>query len=130
MSFRRSALRRALLLLSILAPLPVAAQPPRNHDPLCAGLVNLVAAAPSGFDYVPRDTRQIAGSIEERRGITRTGDGPPRAVFYAVMMRDNSRERPNPVQARFRTLQAAIARCLPAAQAAPVAEGPRGALAT
>lgn len=123
-------MRRALLLISILAPLQAAAQPARNADALCTGLHYLVAAAPSGFDYVPRDPRQIPGSIEERRGIVRTGDGPPRAVFYAVMLRDASRERPNPVQARFRSLQAAIARCLPDAQAAPVSEGAHGAMAT
>ena len=127
-------MRRLVLLLPLL-PSPALGQgagPSAAHgrpDAFCNGLRQLVGAAASGFDYLPRDSRLLPGSIEERRGITRSGDGPPRAVFYAVMLREAAREGPNPAAARFRTLQAEITRCLPDAQAAPAAEGQGGAVA-
>lgn len=121
------ALRRLLTLLVLLAaPLPALAQGQPRQDPFCTALRQLVTAAASGFDYVPRGQRLIPGSVDERRGVTRTGDGPPRGVIYAVMLRDQSRQRPNPVVARFTALQGQITRCLPEAEAGPVVQGQGG----
>lgn len=118
-----------VLLTLLAAPLPAAAQAHAN-DAFCAGLRQLVAAAASGFDYLPANQRLLPGSIAERRGVTRSEGGPPRAAFFAVMLRDASAQRPNPAEARFRALQAAIPRCLPDVAAGPGGEGPRGAVAS
>lgn len=121
-------MRRSLLLLPLLlAPLAARAEAPPS--PFCAGLRRLVAAAASGFDYLPANQRLLPGSVEERRGITRTEGGPPRAVFYAVMLQDASRRHPNPVEARFHALAAEITRCLPDATASPAQVREGGAVA-
>ncbi|MBX9700255.1 MAG: hypothetical protein K2X74_12515 [Acetobacteraceae bacterium] len=124
---------RRLALICVLAltlpPEATAQGSRRGDDPFCTALRQVVNAAGSGFDYLPRNQRLLPGSVEERRGITRTGDGPPRAVVYAIMLRDNSGERPSPAAARFQALQAAISRCLPDAQASPPQAAPRGATA-
>ena len=122
-------MRRLALLPLLVAPLPADAQQ-HAPDAFCAGLRQLVAAAASGFDYLPANQRLLPGSIEERRGITRSEGGPPRAAFFATMLRDASAQRPNPAQARFHALQAAIPRCLPDAAAGPGGEGPHGGVAS
>lgn len=116
-------------LLAVALPLLAAPASALAADAFCTGLSTLVAAASQGFDYLPRGGRLLPGSIEERRGITRTGDGPPRAVFFAVMLRDPAAQHPNPVQSRFRALQTAIGQCLPEAEARPAADGQGGAVA-
>lgn len=127
-------MRRLVLLLPLL-PSPALGQgagPSAAHgrpDAFCNGLRQLVGAAGSGIADLPRDSRLLPGSIEERRGITRSGDGPPRAVFYAIMLREPARAGPSPVAARFRALRGVITHCLPDAQAAPAAEGQGGTTA-
>jgi len=113
-------------MLPLLAPAPAEAQAP---GPCCAGLRQLVAAAGSGFDYLPTGQRLLPGSIEERRGTLEAQGGPPRAVFYAIMMRDASARRPNPVEAHFHALSAEIGRCMPEAEASPARPGQGGAVA-
>jgi hypothetical protein len=125
--------RLALLLLPLLVPLDAAAQQrnaPRGQDAFCAALTQLAGAAGSGFDYLPRGQQLIPGSVNERRGIAArgSGGGPPRAAFFAVMMRDESRQRPNPVVPRFEQLRQQITRCLPDAVANPVTLGQGGAV--
>jgi hypothetical protein len=122
--------RLALLLLPLLAPDAAEAQQrnQRGPDPFCAALTRIVGAAGSGFDYLPRDQRLIPGSLNERRGIARAANGPPRAAWFAVMMRDESRERPNPVIPRFDQLRQQVTRCLPEATAMPVTPGQGGAV--
>jgi hypothetical protein len=121
-----------LLAAAALLPLPAPAQPPQQHGEaaaFCAALRRLAAAAASGFDSVDRAPHLVPGSVEERRGVTAAADGPPRAVLYAVMARAPSRQRPNPVAARFEALRAEVARCLPEAEAGPVTQGQGGAQA-
>jgi hypothetical protein len=129
----RLAVRLAPLLLAAatLAPPPAAAQAQPHGEPaaFCAALRRLAAAAASGFESIDRAPHLIPGSVEERRGVTAAADGPPRAVLHAVMLRDPSRQRPNPVVARFEALRAEITRCLPEAEAGPVAQGQGGAQA-
>jgi hypothetical protein len=115
---------RRLLPLALLPSLPAMAE---TAGPFCAALRELAVAAADGFESVPRGGHKLPGSVEERRGITRSGDGPPRAVFYAVMLRDGSRQHPNPADARFRALGAEIPRCLPEAEAVSAAERQGGA---
>jgi hypothetical protein len=99
----------------------------RAQDAFCTGLRQLVAAAPQGFDSVPRSPRALAGSVTERRGMLTLPDGLEHAAFFAIMLRDDSGQRPGPTPARFNSLHAAIARCLPDAAAAPVATTVDGA---
>lgn len=125
--------RLGFLLLPLLASVEASAQQraaPGGPDPFCAALTRVVGAAGSGFDYLPRNQQLLPGSINERRGIVRTGDGPPRAAFFAVMMRDESRQRPNPVVPRFAELQRQITRCLPEAQVTGPTTGQGGAVAS
>jgi hypothetical protein len=119
--------RRLAVILPLLAPLPAGAQ---ATDAFCAGLLQLVAGAAQGFAEMPRTGGVLHGSIEERRGVTSTDDGPPRAVYYAVMLRDDARRRPNPADGHFRRLQAEIARCLPQAQPSALTPGQGGARIT
>lgn len=118
--------RLALLLLPLLAPLEAEAQQ-RGPDAFCTALTRLVTAAGASFDYIPRNQQLIPGSISERRGVARTGDGPPRAAIFATMMRDESRQRPNPVVPRFEQLRQQVTRCLPDAVPGPVTPGQGGA---
>lgn len=123
--------RLALLLLPLLAPADAEAQSrnaQRGQDPFCAALTRLVGAAGASFDYLPRNQQLVPGSISERRGVARTGDGPPRAAIFAVMMRDESRQRPNPVIPRFEQIRQQVTRCLPDAVANPVTPGQGGAV--
>jgi hypothetical protein len=106
-------LRRLIPLLAILLPSTLAAQP---ADRFCAGLRQLVAATQSSFEYLPQGVQLLPGSIAERRGITSSDGGPARAAIFAVMLRTPSRQRPNPVEARARALEAEISRCLPGAE--------------
>jgi hypothetical protein len=126
---RRFALRRLMLLLPFLAPLPAEASAEADAA-FCTGLRRLVVAAAEGFVNIPGNTRLLPGSIEERRGVTRSPDGPPRAVVYAVMLRDNSRQHPNPADARYRALQGAIGHCLPDAEVLAASDRPTGATAS
>lgn len=119
------ALLRFCLLVALLLPLPAAAQAP---DAFCLSLRRLAEGAANGFDYIPQGGHVIPGSVFERRGVFQDQDGPARAAYIALLA--TSRERPSPIEARFRHVQAEIARCLPDAQAAPLQQVQRGAIAT
>jgi hypothetical protein len=114
-------LRRLALLATLLAPLPAEAQ-----DAFCAGLQRLVRGAANGFLEIPAGGRILHGSLEERRGVVRSEEGPARGGYLALMLTAPSRERPNPAVTRFHALQAEIARCLPDAQAGQVQRVDRG----
>ncbi len=119
-------LRRFLRMLSpaLLASLPAAAE---ASEAFCASLRQLAVAAAEGFVNVPPGRHLVPGSIEERRGVTRSGDGPPRAVLYVTMVRDNSRQHPNPAEGRFRAYATEIPACLPDAEAVSSADRSGGA---
>ena len=118
-------MRRLTLLPLLLAPLPGEAQ---AQDAFCTGVRTVVAGAAQDFAEMPLARQIIHGSVTERRGMT-PGD-PPRAAFYAIMLRDNSERAPRDADARFRALEAEITRCLPQAAASGVNRGDRGSYMT
>lgn len=120
-------MRRKLLALTLLASLPVEAMADRAF---CASLQGLTAAAQSRFDWLPHTGRNVAGSIEERRGVVQSVSGQPHGIYYALMVRHDSRQQPNPVPERFTALQREVGQCLPDASFLGVTEGQGGALAT
>ena len=118
-------MRRLALFPLLLAPISAEAQ-----DAFCTGLRQIVQAAAQDFAELPLGTHYLHGSINERRGVVSTQGGPPRGVYYAVMLRDESSRAPAQADARFRALQGEIGRCLPQAQATPAAPTERGRLAS
>ncbi|CAH0289337.1 hypothetical protein [Roseomonas sp. CECT 9278] len=113
-------MRPLLLALSLAIALPGAAS---ANTALCTALHQLVQAAQSRFDWMPRTGRNIPGSVEERHGTLQTPGGAPRGVFYAVMSRHDPRQRPDPTQDRFRALQHEVGACLTDASFQGVTEG-------
>jgi hypothetical protein len=117
-------LHRLILLPPLLASLPTQAQ---ATEAFCAGLRQLVEAAANGFDNLPIGEHHLPGSINERRGITQSPDGPPRAAYYATMMSSPSHRQPSAAELHFHELHGEIARCLPDAENGPVIPGQGGA---
>ena len=82
-------MRRLLLAAALLAPLSAQAQ-----DAFCNGLRQIVQAAAQDFVELPSGTHYLRGSVNERRAVAPPFDGaPPRAVYYAVMLRDDRRDQ-------------------------------------
>jgi hypothetical protein len=102
-------MRPLLLALTLGLALPGTAS---ANDAFCIALRQVVQAAQSHFDWMPRTGRNIPGSIEERHGTLQTPGGAPRGVFYAVMSRHDPRQAPDPTAARFAALQREIGQCL------------------
>lgn len=116
-------MRRKLLALTLLASLPVEAVADRAF---CAGLQGLVQAAQSDFDWLPRTGHNIPGSIEERRGMVQSQDGPTHGAYFAVMFR--GRATPAQVHERVAAFEREIAGCLPGATALGTQQGQGAAL--
>jgi hypothetical protein len=116
-------LRRLILLLPLLAQTPTQAQ---ATDAFCLGLRQLVEAAANGFDYLPLGERRLPNSLNERRGITQSPDGPPRAAYYATMMSTPSRRQLSAAELHFSELNAEIGRCLLGAESGPMIRGQDG----
>jgi len=115
-------MRRLALLTLLLAPMTAQAQ-----DALCTGLRQIVHAAATDFAELPLGSHLLHGSVNERRAVAPpVQGGPPRAVFYAVMLRDNSPRAFTLADSHMRNLQTEINRCLPQAQASGVATSDRG----
>jgi hypothetical protein len=116
-------MRRLALLPLLLAPITAEAQ-----DAFCTGLRQVVHAAATEFAELPLGSHYLHGSVNERRAVAPpVQGGPPRAVYYAVMLRDNSARAFTLAESHMRSLQAEITRCLPQAQASVVASNERGA---
>lgn len=124
---RRLAMRPLLLALTLIIAAPGAAS---ADTAFCIALRQVVQAAQSSFDWMPRTGRDIPGSVEERRGTLQTPGGAPRGIFYAVMSRHDPRRQPDPTHERFRTVQHEIGRCLTDASFQGVTEGGGSAQAT
>ena len=120
-------MRPLLLALTLSLALPGAAS---ASSAFCTALRQVVEAAQSRFDWMPRTGRNIPGSVEERHGTLQTPGGAPRGVFYAVMSRHDARQQPDPTQDRFRALQHEIGQCLTDAAFQGMTEGQGAALAT
>ncbi len=120
-------MRPLLLALTLTLALPGAAS---ANSAFCAALQQVVQAAQSRFDWMPRTGRNIPGSLEERHGTLQTPGGAPRGVYYAVMSRHDARQRPDPTQERFRALQHDIGTCLTDASFQGLTEGQGTAQAT
>ncbi|MBS7790792.1 hypothetical protein KTR66_12345 [Roseococcus sp. SDR] len=119
-------MRRLLLAAALLAPLSAQAQ-----DAFCQGLRQIVQAAAQDFVELPSGTHYLRGSVSERRGVAPPFDGaPPRAVYYAVMLRDDSPRAFTLAEQHMRNLQGEINRCLPQAQASAVTSNDRGSYQT
>ncbi|MEI6159824.1 MAG: hypothetical protein WCP77_08325 [Roseococcus sp.] len=119
-------MRRLALLACLLAPLPAAAQ-----DVFCNGLRQIVQGAAQDFVELPLGSHYLHGSVNERRGVAPPANGgPPRAVYYAVMLRDDSSRAFALADGHMRNLQGEISRCLPQAQASGVASNDRGSFQT
>lgn len=119
-------MRRLLLAAALLAPLSAQAQ-----DAFCQGLRQIVQAAAQDFVELPSGTHYLRGSVNERRGVAPPFDGaPPRAVYYAVMLRDDSPRAFTLAEQHMRSLQTEINRCLPQAQASSMASNDRGSYQT
>lgn len=116
-------MRRKLLVLMLLASLPVEALADRAF---CEGLQGLVQAARSDFDWLPRMTHNIPGSVEERRGMIQSQDGPTHGAYFAVMFRHDA--APAQVRERAAGLEREIATCLPDATALGTQQGQGAAL--
>lgn len=120
-------MRRHLPILGLLAALPVEAA---ADTAFCTSLREAVRAAQSRFDSLPADRHAIHGSLEERRGVMQSASGQPHGVLYAVMVRHDARQQPDPVRDRFAAVQREIGQCLTGAQALGVTEGRGAALAS
>lgn len=120
-------MRPLLLALMLVLALPGAAL---ADAAFCTALRQVVQAAQSRFDWMPRTGRNIPGSVEERHGTLQTPGGAPRGVFYAVMSRHDARQPPDPTHDRFRALQHEIGQCLADASFQGVTEGQGAAQAT
>jgi hypothetical protein len=120
-------MRPLLLALTLTLALPGAAS---ANTALCTALRQVVQAAQSRFDWMPRTGRNIPGSVEERHGTLQTPGGAPRGVYYAVMSRHDPRQPPDPTAERFRTLQHEIGACLTDASFQGLTEGPGTAQAS
>jgi hypothetical protein len=119
-------MRRLFLAAALLAPFSAQAQ-----DAFCTGLRRVVQAAAQDFVELPAGTHYLHGSVDERRAVAPPFQGgPPRAVYYAVMLRDDSPRAFTLAESHMRRLQADIAGCLPQAQASGVASNDRGSLQT
>ncbi len=119
-------MRRRLLALTLLVILPFEAV---ANQAFCAALQGLASAAQSRFDWLPNTGRNVPGSIEERRGVVQSSSGQPHGIYYAVMVRHDPRQQPNPVRERFAALQREIGHCLPDASFLGLTEGQGGAQA-
>jgi hypothetical protein len=108
------------LLLAVLLLLPGAAS---AETAFCTALRQVVQAAQSRFDWMPRTGRNIPGAVEERHGTLQTPGGAPRGVFYAVMARHDPRQPPDPTHDRFRALQREVGQCLTDASFQGLTEG-------
>jgi hypothetical protein len=123
-------MRRLILAAVLLAPLPTLglAQAP---DAFCTGLRRIVQAAAQDFVELPAGTHYLHGSVAERRAVAPPFQGgPPRAVYYAVMLRDESPRAFTLAEQHMRSLQTEINRCLPQAQVSGIASNDRGTLQT
>ncbi len=120
-------MRPLLLALTLTLALPGAAS---ANAAFCAALQQMVQAAQSRFDWMPRTGRNIPGSIEERHGTLQTPGGAPRGVYYVVMSRHDARQLPDPTHDRFRALQRDIGACLADASFQGLTEGQTTAQAT
>lgn len=109
-------MRRLILSLLLIAPLPAAAQSPAQF---CQSLRRLVDAAPTGFQRLPNLPQQVPGSLEEFRSNASFG-ATQIPAYVAVMQRGPSRLPPSPASERFGQLQAAITDCLANAQVGPM----------
>lgn len=114
-------MRPLLLALTLTLALPGAAS---ANDAFCIALRQLVQAAQSSFDWMPRTGRNVPGSVSERHGTLQTPGGAPRGVYYAVMFSHDPRQLPDPTAERFRTLQHAVGQCLADASFQGLNEGP------
>ena len=120
-------MRRLLFAVALLAPLGTA----QAQDAFCQGLRQIVQAAAQDFVELPLGNHYLHGSVNERRGVAPPGNGlPPRAVYYAVMLRDDSPRAFTLAEQRMRSLQTEINRCLPQAQASAVDSNDRGSFQT
>ncbi|MBW6400738.1 hypothetical protein KPL78_22955 [Roseomonas sp. HJA6] len=117
-------MRRKILALALLASLPLEAQADRAF---CEGLQGLVQAAQSDFDWLPRMSHNIPGSLDERRGMVRSEDGPVRGAYIAVMFRHDA--NPAQLRERFAALQREVAGCLQDASALGTQQGGGGIVA-
>ena len=113
-------MRPLLLALSLTLALPGAAA---ANSAFCTALRQVVQAAQSRFDWMPRVGRNIPGAVEERHGTLQTPGGAPRGVFYAVMARHDPRQQPDPTHDRFRSLQHEVGQCLADASFQGLTEG-------
>ncbi len=121
-------MRRLFLAAALLAPLPTLGLA-QAQDAFCQGLRQIVQAAAQDFVELPAGNRYLHGSVAERRAVAPPFQGgPPRAVYYAVMLRDDSPRAFTLADSHMRTLQTEITRCLPQAQASGVASNDRGTL--
>jgi hypothetical protein len=120
-------MRPLLLALTLSLALPGAAA---ANTALCTALQQMVRAAQSRFDWMPRSGRNIPGALEERHGTLQTPGGAPRGVYYAVMSRHDYRQHPDPTHDRFRALQHEIGQCLTGAAFQGLTEGHGSAQAT
>ena len=116
-------MRRHLLALTLLASLPLEAQADRAF---CEGLQGLVQAAQSDFDWLPRMAHNIPGSLDERRGMIQSQDGPTHGAYFAVMFRHEA--APAQVRERFAALEREVAGCLPGATALGTQQGEGAAM--
>jgi hypothetical protein len=89
-----------------------------------------VQAAAQDFVELPLGSRYLHGSINERRGVVSAQGGPPRGVYYAVMLREESPRAPALAESRFSALQGEINRCVTQAVASPISPTDRGQMAT
>lgn len=116
-------MRRHLLALTLLASLPLEAQADRAF---CEGLQGLVQAAQSDFDWLPRMGHNIPGSLEERRGMIQSQDGPVHGAYFATMFRHDA--APAETRQRFAALEREVAGCLPDASALGTQQGQGAAM--
>lgn len=116
-------MRRKLLALTLLASLPVEAMADRAF---CAGLEGLVQAAQSDFDWLPRTSHNIPGSIEERRGMIQSQDGPTHGAYFAVLFR--GQVAPAQLRERAAAHEHVIAACLSGATALGTQQGQGAAM--
>ncbi len=113
-------MRPLLLALTLSLALPGAAS---ANAAFCTALQQVVQAAQSRFDWMPRTGRNIPGSLDERHGTLETPGGAPRGVFTEVMSRHDPRQLPDPTQDRFRALQHEVGQCLTDASFQGLTEG-------
>jgi len=89
----------------------------------CTALRQVVQAAQSRHDWMPRLGRTIPGAVEERHATLQTPGAAPRGVLSAVMSRHDFRQQPDPTHDRLRGLQHEISQCQTDASVPGATEG-------